>query len=173
MSQKVKATVTCPQCGQSVDTTLFRTIWGEYPENRDLVMSDKINCTTCPKCNTTTKWQFPFMYTNTPQGFAVWWEPTIDPQIDKDSKGFAQMMGKSNHLATAPRIKDWEEFKETIVKFETGELKANSKTIISQEMKNQMDGFLKHMQNQPQKKSGCLGILLFLIVTSMSVLYLI
>jgi hypothetical protein len=165
MSQQIKTTVACPKCRQKLDATIFRTIWGEYPENRELVMSDKINSTTCPNCNTTTKWKFPLMYTNAHQQFAVWWEPYPDPQIDSDAIDFARMLGKKDYLATAPRIKDWEEFKETIVKYENGELKANSTKVVSKEMQEQMNGFLKHLKKQGKKKNGCLGIVLLFVVS--------
>lgn len=86
-------------------------------------MSDKINVAKCPSCGDSTKLVFPFIYTNAKQHFAVWWEPEYDPQIDKDSAGYAGMLGEGNYLATAPRIRAWDEFKETILKFERGELK--------------------------------------------------
>lgn len=171
MSKRLEAKINCPSCGNQFDFTLFRTIWGEYPENRELVMYNKINVATCPRCKTATKLEFPFMYTNAQQKFAVWWEPEFDAQIGKDSEGYVQMMGPGNYLAAAPRIKDWEEFKQTIIKFENGELKAKP-AVISKEMNEQMQGFLKHLQNQNKKKnSGCLGIVIFLIGIGGSLTY--
>lgn len=171
MSKRVEAKITCPACGNQFDYSLYRSIWGEYPENRDLVMSDKINVATCPNCQKSTKLDFPFIYTNAKHFFAVWWEPHFDPQIDKDSEGYTKMMGAGNYLATAPRIKNWAEFKQTIIKFETGALKGDPGTI-SKEMKEQMDGFLNHLQKKSIKKekSGCLGIILLLLSISASLL---
>lgn len=171
MSKRVEAKITCPACANQFDFTLYRTIWGEYPENRELVMSNKINVATCPNCKKATKLPYPFMYTNSKQQFAVWWEPEFDHQIGKDSEAYVQMMGAGNYLAAAPRIKDWDEFKNTILKFERGELKAKPATI-SKEMEDQMQGFLKHLQNQNKKKSsGCLGIVLLFVVSGLGIAY--
>lgn len=164
MSKRVEAKIACPNCSHQLDFTLYRSIWGEYPENRELVMSDKINVAKCPSCNKSTKLQFPFIYTNADQHFAVWWEPTYDPQIDSDAAGYTKMMGSGNYLAAAPRIKDWFEFKETIQKYEQGELKGQ-KPVRSDEMGKQMEGFLKHLKDQNQKQSSaCLGLALILFV---------
>jgi len=171
MSKRIDAQITCPNCSHQFDFTLYRSIWGEYPENRELVMSDKINVATCPSCKKSTKLAYPFIYTNAKQFFAVWWEPYYDVQIDKDAEGYQNMLGAGNYLATAPRVKDWTEFKETIVKFENGILKGNPGTV-SNEMNQQMQGFLKSMQKSNSKqKSGCLGVIILFIVFSSSLLF--
>jgi len=72
------------------------------------------------------------MYTNSKLQFAVWPEPVFDLQIGRGSEGYVQLMGDGNYLATAPRVKDWNDFKDTILKFESGELKANP-VILSTE----------------------------------------
>jgi hypothetical protein len=129
-------------------------------------MSDKINVATCPACRKATKLSFPFIYTNTNQLFAVWWEPEFDAQIGRDSEAYVQMMGPENYLATAPRVKDWGEFKNTILKFERGELKAKAGTF-SKEMKDKIQGFTKHLQDTNKKNNnGCFGIVLPLIVST-------
>jgi hypothetical protein len=168
MSKRVQAQITCPSCSFKFDFTLYRSIWGEYPENKELVMSDKINVATCPSCKKTTKLNFPFIYTNAVKFFAVWWEPYYDAQIDKDSEGYTKMLGNENYLATAPRIKNWTDFKETILKFENGTLKANPGKV-GNEMNQQMQGLLKSMLNaKSKKKSGCMGVILLLIIFSSS-----
>ncbi len=173
MSKRVDAKITCPSCDHQFDFSLYRSIWGEYPENRELVMSDKINVATCPSCRKSTKLTFPFIYTNAKQFFAVWWEPHYDPQIDEDSKGYSKMLGQGNYLSTAPRIKEWTEFKQTILKFENGTSKGNP-GVASNEMKEQMEGFLKHFQDKNTKKgkSGCLGVILLFLSLSTSILLL-
>jgi Zn ribbon nucleic-acid-binding protein len=85
MSKRIEAKITCPNCSNQFDFTLYRSIWGEYPENRELVMTNQINVASCPSCNHATKLQYPFIYTNANQHFAVWWEPEYDAQIDSDS----------------------------------------------------------------------------------------
>lgn len=171
MSKRIEAKITCPNCKHQFDYTLYRSIWGEYPENRELVMSDQINVAACPSCLVSTKLQFPFIYTNSKQFFAVWWEPEYDPQIDSDSAGYAKMLGENNYLATAPRVKDWNEFKQTIQKFEKGELKGQPGQISS-EMKGQMEGFLSSLQDKSKKKSsGCMVVLTLLIFAPMLFVY--
>lgn len=170
MSKRIDAKITCPNCKNLYDFTLYRSIWGEYPENRELVMTDKINVSTCPSCYHSTKLNYPFIYTNANRQFAVWWEPEYDPQIDDDSKGYANMLGEGNYLAAAPRIKTWSEFKKTILKFENGELVGKAGTM-SNELNSQMQGFLDSLKDQNKKKnSGCLGIALILIIFSLSIL---
>jgi hypothetical protein len=167
MSKRIESTITCPYCANQFPFTLFRSIWGEYPENRELVMSDKINVATCPSCNKSTKLPYPFFYTNAKQFFAVWWEPEYDSQIDKDAVGYAKMLGSGNYLATAPRIKDWNEFKKTILRFEKGELQGKP-GVIGKQMQDQMDGFIKNIAQQNKKKenNGCIGAIIILIIIS-------
>jgi len=173
MSQRIKAKITCPRCNHRFDFNLYRSIWGEYPENRKLVMSDEINVATCPSCGTSTKLPFPFLYTHTPKpSFAVWWEPEYDSQIDSDSEGYIKTLGEGNYLATAPRITDWNDFKKTILKYECGELKAKE-AVPSEELRSQVQGFLKHIQekNKEKQKSGCLGVLILLLFFISSIIY--
>ncbi len=103
-------------------STLYRSIWGKFQENRDLVMNDLINVIECPSCHYKEKVEFSLFY-NDPQVFCgVWWEPYPDPLIDKDAKFWAENLGSDNYMAKALRIKDWQEFKDTINKYYTGEL---------------------------------------------------
>jgi len=111
---------------------------------------------TCPYCGTMTKLSYPFIYTNAKQLFAVWWEPYYDPQIDKDKVGYEKMLGKGDYLATAPRVKDWNEFKQTIIQFEKSNLKANPANIGS-DIRNNKNDFLK-------EKKGCFSFLVLLIM---------
>jgi hypothetical protein len=145
--------------------SLYRTIWGEYPENRALVMDDLINVAHCTACGIDTKLVFPLMYTNTKQQFAVWWEPYPDQQIDQDSQGYARMFGEGNYYQAAPRIKDWNEFKKTILKFESGELKGNP-IQISDQQKKAFEGVLKDVTKnigKEQKGKGCVLVMFFLL----------
>lgn len=170
MSKRLEATITCPNCRKQFEYTLYRSIWGEYPANRELVMSNKINVATCDICTTETKLVFPFMYTNAKQCFAVWWEPVYDPQIDTDTDGYISMLGKDNYLATAPRIKDWEEFKNTIIKFENGELETKPPEM-SPKLNNLMEGVIKDLEKNSKKKSGCLGAIMAFVFIIPSVTY--
>lgn len=122
MSKLVDATVTCPRCGQEYPVKLFRTLWGENDSLRAKVMSDEVNICSCPHCNYAFKAQYPFLYVDVKVGFAVWWEPTHDAGIDSDAMRYAQMFGENSFYAKAPRIKDWNEFKKTIMKYYSGEL---------------------------------------------------
>lgn len=120
MSKKLEANITCPHCGHVFKMELYRSIWGEYPKNRELVLSDKINVAHCPHCHRDTKLQFSLLYTNTPKNIAVWWEPEFDPQVEADAKGYRQI-APGSHLANAPRIRDWNEFKNKIKELEGDE----------------------------------------------------
>ena len=152
MSKQIEAKLTCPNCHHQFSFTLYRTIWGEYPDNRELVMSDSINVATCPFCKTTSKLDFSFFYTNQPQHFAVWWEPEYDSQIDTDSQGYARMLGADSYLANAPRIKDWNEFKDTILKFETGELEGEAEAK-TEETQNLMEGFVEYLKEEQKENT--------------------
>lgn len=170
MSKRVEAKISCPNCQNQFDYILYRSIWGEYPENRELVMKDKINVASCDKCGTATKLNFPFIYTNVKLTFAVWWEPAHDSQIDSDAQGYAKMFGPGNYLATAPRIKDWAEFKNTIIKFENGQLIGQTGQIGS-EMQDQLKGFMKNTERKNKEENGCLGVFLALIIAIPTLIY--
>lgn len=168
MSKRIEARVTCSNCQHEFDFTLYRTIWGEHAENRELVMSDKINVSTCEKCGTVAKLPYALMYTNAKQNFAVWWEPEHDPQIDADTMMY-KALGEGNYMANAPRIKDWEEFKKTIIKFETGELQGKTAEVGSDNVKEFLQAFVQSIesknqqaQNQSRKQSNNSGCLVFL-----------
>ena len=51
MSKQVEVEVTCPKCRVQFETTLYRSLWIEYPENRNLIFNDEINLVTCPSCS--------------------------------------------------------------------------------------------------------------------------
>ena len=163
MSKKIEASISCPNCNFQFNQTLYRSIWGEYPENKALVMNDEINMALCPSCGSKSKVFMSFIYTNAKKHFAVWWEPEYDSQIDADSKAYASMMGKDSYLAVADRIKDWDEFKVTIEKYEKGELKSNPGKP-SEEMQKDFQDFINQLKNNnKEQKKGCLGLLMILV----------
>ena len=135
MSKKIDMELTCPQCNNQFNHDIYRTIWWEYPEYRELVFSNKINVVNCPNCNASIKVDSPFLFTNSPKQFAVRWEPEHNEWVDRQVEAF-QAMWKESFLATAPRISDWEKFKDTIVKFENGELKWKPIVYGTEAMKN-------------------------------------
>ncbi|MBK9458999.1 MAG: hypothetical protein IPN94_06100 [Sphingobacteriales bacterium] len=110
---------TCQNCGDRYGLTLYRSIWGEIPENRSIVMNDTINSTTCPNCGRSSKLLYPLLYTHKNPDFAVWWEPIYDKSIDEEKKIYGNLPGIPDYLINAPRYKDWEEFKSAILKFES------------------------------------------------------
>jgi hypothetical protein len=122
MSKQVDVRFTCPQCGHSFETKLYRSIWIEYPELRELIFSDRINIVECKKCKKLTDVPFSLLATNVKRHIAVWFEPFDDEQIDVDKAAYEKVYGPGNFYADAPRVSDWNEFKETILKFERGEL---------------------------------------------------
>jgi hypothetical protein len=166
MNHRVQTKITCPGCSRQFNFRLYRSVWGEYPENRELVMSDKINVATCPSCGDSTKISYPFIYTNVLKFFAVWWEPFNDPQIEEDQKSYMKSFGADYYLTSVPRVKDWNEFKSTILKFEKGELKSTTGKFGNQAQGNNK----QHNGSKAIKsKSGCsLTFLLFLFLGSMA-----
>ncbi len=118
MSKKVGAQLICPECGHGFPVQLFRSVWIEQPEHRELIFSDKINRFDCPSCRSEVDSQFAFLCTNVPKRVAVWYEPYPDPQIDRDVAGYRTQMGANSFYALAPRISDWEAFKSKIVELE-------------------------------------------------------
>ncbi len=175
MSKRLGIEIYCPNCTNQYNTTVYRTIWGEHLENRDLVMSDKINVVTCPDCHERTKVPISLLYVDVEAQFAVWWEPTFDSQIDKDAKEYAKMFGEGNFYQKAPRILDWEDFKQTINKFYSGELKANPIKISPQQQdafQGMVEGMLKKAKKQNKQKSGCMFILFLIIAMASSLSFI-
>jgi len=142
MSKKVGAHIKCPSCGTETEFYLYRSLWIEDPENRKMVFEDRVNLFECPSCGRSERAKFPFLCTNTKEGFAVWYEPYHDEAIDKDVEGYRKTMGTNSFYATAPRIQDWDEFKKAIVEFEKSNDKIDAGIEISKESAAAFDGFL-------------------------------
>ena len=158
MSKTINFQIECPDCGKQYQATVFRTLWGDgcNADNFTTRLKDSTNMVTCPHCGHSFRLPLGLMYVDVKAGFAVWYEPQPDPNIDTEAKQYAAMMGADSYYAKAPRIKDWEEFKRTIRRYYTGELKANPVSLNF--------NFDALKTAKPQKKSGCMGMLLLLIV---------
>ena len=120
MSMRVNTDLGCPECGKSFAASVYRSIWGEFPENRELVFSDQINVVTCPACGFKAILTFSLLYVDMNREFAVWYEPVPDIRIETDSQTYAKMFGPDSFYAKAPRISDWDTFKQVIIEFESG-----------------------------------------------------
>jgi hypothetical protein len=118
MSKQVGAHIKCPSCGTETEFFLYRSLWIEAPENRKMVFEDRVNLFVCPSCGRSEQTKFPFLCTNTKLGFAVWYEPYHDEAIDRDIEDYKKNIGPNSFYATAPRVQDWQEFKNKIVEFE-------------------------------------------------------
>jgi hypothetical protein len=125
MSRKVEVEAHCVNCECDFKASLFRSIWGEQPENREIVFNDTINVVVCPHCQTRIRVPFSLLYEDVDRQFAVWYEPEPDPTIDKDTRMYAAMFGPDCFYVTAPRVFDWEGFKRAILRFGGGELRAS------------------------------------------------
>lgn len=128
-------------------------------------MEDRVNIAKCPHCGYEFHLPLGMMYVDVQEGFAVWWEPNHDPGIDSDSKAYAQMMGPKSYYATAPRISDWNEFKETINKYYRGELKGGPIT------KMDPSAMASQLGINQKKNRGCLGMFLIALVPISLLLY--
>ena len=162
MSKLVDFQIECPKCGTHYVTKVFRTLWGDgcTADNFELRLTDNTNVVTCPHCGHSFRLPLGLMYVDVEKGFAVWWEPQHDEGIDADAKSYAAAFGADSYYAKAPRVKDWDEFKRTIRRYYTGELKANPITKFDfGAMKQQMKP-----TSTPQKKGGCLGSFLLIAI---------
>lgn len=151
MSKKIPAEIQCPSCRSKFNVELYRSIWIEDDENRNLIFNDEINAVTCPSCNVCTKLKFPFLCTNVKKGIAVWYEPYHDAEIDKDIALYKAKMGKDSFYATAPRVQDWEEFKKKIVELE-GKSKNGGKAQVSEDMTAYFSGFIDQIAKDNRKR---------------------
>lgn len=152
MEKQIDYSISCPKCNGLVKAVVQKTVYGDMPGNLEKVMSDKINIAKCPHCGHTFQVPVSVMYANQFKRYAVWYEPTPDAEIEKTSKIWGQMLG--DFYEQAPRIPDWEMFKDTISKFESGELK---------------------IQPRETKKSsgGCLSVItLFLVILSLTLYFI-
>lgn len=168
MSKRVEVTATCPNCGKQYQGNLFRTVWGEHDSLRSAVMNNNINILECPHCGHKFHAPLAMLYVDVVKQFAVWWEPVYDPQIDEMTAGFSKMLGHGNYYETAPRISDWEEFKETINRYYSGELKGQSEEVTRRQKKafSNMSAEISKKSN----RSGCLSMT-FLTVTATALIY--
>ena len=161
MSKIIDLQIQCPDCGQQYQAKAFRTLWGDGCTADDFTsrLTENTNMVTCPHCGRSFRLPLGLMYVDVKAGFAVWYEPQFDSNIDDEARQYAAMFGADSYYAKAPRIKDWEEFKRTIWRYYTGELKANPIT------KFDFGPLKQHVSKSatPHKKSGCLGVLLLLI----------
>lgn len=161
MSQQVQVTVTCPKCGKQYQEKLFRTVWGEHESMRNAVMNDNINICKCPHCGYSFHAPMAMMYVDVQKRFAVWWEPEYDSNIEETTAAFAKMLGAGNFYETAPRITDWDEFKDTIKKYYSGELKGQSDEVTRRQ-DAVFSAMAKNFSTNSHKKnnSGCMVVAL-------------
>ncbi|MCQ2058615.1 MAG: CpXC domain-containing protein [Bacteroidaceae bacterium] len=158
MSKLIDITVTCPHCGRQYNAKVFRTLWGDGGTAENNILSnDKTNVVECPDCHYAFRAPLAMMYVDCRAGFAVWWEPIHDDGIDSDATAYANMFGPDSYYAKAPRIEDWEDFKDTVRKYYTGELKANPITKFN------FQGLQGQSSKQKSSNTGCLGVLILLI----------
>ena len=162
MSKIIDLQIECPDCGQQYQAKAFRTFWGDgcTANNFTSRLKEDTNMVTCPHCGHSFRLPLGLMYVDVKAGFAVWYEPQPDPNIDNEARQYAAMFGADSYYAKAPRVKEWDEFKRTIHRYYTGELKANPITKFD-------FGSLKQQAGKsatPQKKSGCLGMMLLLLI---------
>jgi hypothetical protein len=152
MSKKIPAEIQCPSCHNKFNVELYRIIWIEEPKNRELIFSDELNAVTCPSCNKKTKLKFPFLATNVKKEIAIWYEPYHDDEIDKDVALYKAKMGKDSFYAKAPRIQNWEEFKQRIIESENKRQKG-SKVNLSEDMVTSFSGFTNHIEKENKKRN--------------------
>lgn len=155
VSKKLGAEITCPKCEQKYPVQLYRSIWVEQPENKALILNDQINAVTCPRCKFQHRLEFPFLCTNVKRGFALWYEPYHDPQVDKDAADYRRHFGPDSFYAKAPRISDWTTFKKKMLEMEAAAPQQAAPITPSAEMQKHMAGFMTYIEErQKQKEKG-------------------
>jgi hypothetical protein len=148
VSKKVEASVECRNCGHEQHVVLFRTIWAEEPENRSLILDDRVNLFRCNNCKHMERLEFPFLCTNVRIGLAIWYEPYNDPQIDADIEQYRRHMGPNSFYAKAPRIADWESFKAKFLELEAAGLRPNQEPRYSNELRSKLRGFVDSLKGR-------------------------
>ena len=128
-------------------------------------MEDRINIATCPNCGHQFHLPLAMMYVDVDKGFAVWWEPNHDPGVDSDTAAYEKMFGVNSYYAKAPRIKDWEEFKQVVNEYYQG------KRVGGGVEKMDISAIMGK-KNKPKKK-GCAGVFLLSIILFSSFLFFI
>ena len=151
MEKQIDYSISCPKCNRLVNAVVQNTVYGDVPGNMEKVMNDRINIAKCPHCGHSFQVPVSVMYANQIKHYAVWYEPIHDPKIEESSKIWGQMLG--DFYEQAPRIHDWEMFKDTITKFESGELKIQPKET-------------------KKSSSGCLSFIVFLVILSLTLYFI-
>lgn len=150
MSKKIPSEIQCPSCHSKFNVQLYRSVWIEDAKNRDLIFNDELNAITCPSCKKKTRLEFPFLCTNVKKEIAIWYEPYHDAQIDKDIALYKVKMGENSFYAKAPRIQNWDEFKQKIIELENKSA-GDSKVALSEDMKSTFSGFINHIKKENEK----------------------
>ena len=152
MSKKISAEIQCSSCYSKFNVQLYRSIWIEEPNNRELIFNNEINVVACPSCKKKTRLEFPFLCTHVEKEIAVWYEPYHDSEIDNDTALYKAKMGKDSFYANAPRIQDWEKFKQKIIELENKSGK-HSKINLSEDMMASFSGFINHIEKENEKRN--------------------
>lgn len=160
MSRILQATLPCPNCGKEFEATLFTTIRAANAPERALVFNDEAIKPTCTHCGHSVPIaNLSIYYHDATKGFALWYEPVPDPAIDAQMEAFKKGPMGGGYLANAARISDWEEFKATILKYESGELKAEGSDELMKYMEDSVKRFLESANKPAKKSSGCMLLL--------------
>lgn len=153
MSKRVGAEITCPRCSTVFPVSLYRSIWIEDAANRELVFSDSVNVVTCPGCDSSMKLPVSLLCTNVGRQIAVWYEPRPDPAVEADIQQYRQHFGANSFYAQAPRLRDWEEFKKTILEFESRPVPKDSPRLAPKG-EAMMRDFMDHATRDSKKSRG-------------------
>lgn len=116
MSKLVETQVFCKICNKKFRACLHRSLWIEDTTNMQLIMDNQVNVVECPTCKQKNRIYTPFIATHAVLKYAVWYDPYHDDRVTEEKVDFIKMLGKHNYIARAVRIKDWEKFKQHILK---------------------------------------------------------
>jgi len=154
VGKKVELIMDCPRCKATFKAMLYRTIWVEYPEDMELIMTDTINVAHCSACGLSERQPFPFLATNVRKNVAIWYEPIPDRNIDLDVELYRKHYGEDYFLARAPRIKDWTEFKAYLIELNKAPDIPHTVGDLARLKKRMQSAFAKATKPQRVSKSS-------------------
>jgi len=109
MSQELTYQISCPNCSNELDVTLYDSINVESdPSLRDELMENKLNGITCPSCEFSFRVDKPLLYCDPARKLFIYWLPTAEDLYDSGAESFqdtvAKMSGMVPENVTMPEI---------------------------------------------------------------------
>lgn len=118
MSRLVKYDIPCPQCKELGEHQLFHSVNTEIDNIVHLILTDKINFVTCKICGNTFHVKTGLLFNNIKKMYAIYYNPISFETNERESNAIKKMMGENFYLANPTRFKDWNSFKNEVMRKE-------------------------------------------------------